>query len=88
MPATYTYVAKIPPCDAVPEHGPAYADAKLPGGGPWGYFCRACFDQFGCTLGLGSGQELRLRSEPETPDDAEPDINDLDPLGEGINREI
>lgn len=54
------YVDTIPPCDVCGET--AYADAKS-ANGPWGYVCKAHFDQFGCKLGLGLGQELRPVSE-------------------------
>lgn len=58
---TVTRVAAIPACDIDPAHGPAYADASLPAmRGAWGYVCRACFDKYGCRLGLGAGQELKL----------------------------
>jgi hypothetical protein len=59
---TIAYVAETPDCDIHFLHGPAYADAKIPGG-PWGNLCRSCFDRFGCKLGLGQGQELKLESE-------------------------
>lgn len=60
---TSTVVAKIPNCDVCRQSGketPAYADAKL-NIGPWAYVCRAHFDGYGCSLGLGRGQELKLR---------------------------
>jgi hypothetical protein len=62
MQARHTTVAvtTIPACDLDPGHGPAYADARIPGGG-WGNVCRPCFDRFGCSLGLGHGQELTER---------------------------
>jgi len=60
---TSVTVSVIPPCDVNPDHGAAYADAKIlrPEPGPWGNFCRPCFDSFGCQLGLGFGQELIIR---------------------------
>lgn len=59
MPKNHTEVKmeRIPNCDLNPEHGPAYADAKL-SMGPWGYVCKACFDKYGIGLGLGLGQKL------------------------------
>jgi hypothetical protein len=57
---TTVKVDHIPLCDVDPNHGNAYADAKIPGG-PWGYLCKACFNKHGCKLGLGLGQELHLR---------------------------
>lgn len=50
-------VQRIPACDLGAAHGPAYADARVPGG-PWGNLCRSCFDLLGCRLGLGHGQRL------------------------------
>jgi hypothetical protein len=50
-------VHAIPACDLDAGHGDAFADARIPGAG-WGYLCRACFDRFGCALGIGHGQRL------------------------------
>ena len=63
MTATRVIVSTIPPCDLNPDHGPAYADAKIPPAGPWGNLCRACFHAYGCELGTGAGQILILRGE-------------------------
>jgi hypothetical protein len=56
-------VAVIPDCDVCrAERGqivPAYADAKL-SIGPWANVCKMHFAQYGCSLGLGRGQELVL----------------------------
>jgi hypothetical protein len=59
---TSVAVSVIPSCDVNPDHGAAYADAKIlrPAPGPWGNFCKSCFDSFGCRLGLGFGQALML----------------------------
>jgi hypothetical protein len=55
-------VERIPFCDIDAAHGEAYADARIPAtGGSWGYLCKACFDYFECSLGLGRGQRLVLR---------------------------
>lgn len=59
---TTTVVATIPECDLFRDHGPAYADAKIPGMG-WGYVCKDCFDHYGCSLGLGQGQQLLVRED-------------------------
>lgn len=60
---TTTTVAAIPACDLDVTHGPAYADAAIPAArGSWAYVCRACFDQHGCQLGLGMGQQLIERT--------------------------
>jgi hypothetical protein len=64
---TQTTVSTIPNCDVcanavVPQQVPAYADAKL-NIGPWANVCRKHFEQHGCSLGTGRGQELILRTE-------------------------
>lgn len=51
-------VTTIPPCDLSQDHGPAYADARIPAVGSWAYLCQACFTKYGCTLGTGHGQHL------------------------------
>jgi hypothetical protein len=51
-------VQVIPPCQLNPDHGPAYADARLPVIGSWAYVCRLCFAAYQCSLGTGHGQEL------------------------------
>lgn len=61
---TSVVVASVPLCDINPQHGLAYADAKL-SIGPWANVCRACFTRYGCTLGLGRGQRLVARTAPE-----------------------
>jgi hypothetical protein len=53
-------VAVIPDCDVcqgMDAKVPAYADAKLCIG-PWANVCKFHFDYYGCSLGLGRGQEL------------------------------
>jgi hypothetical protein len=40
---------------------PAYADARIPAAGSWGYVCKEHFDSYGCQLGTGKGQRLVLR---------------------------
>lgn len=52
------FVREKPTCDVDADHGEAYADARVPPSGPWGFLCRDCFDRFGCELGLGRGQRL------------------------------
>jgi hypothetical protein len=54
-------------CKQNGEQRPAYADAKL-SVGPWGYVCKEHFGQYGCSLGLGRGQELILRAEEARAD--------------------
>ena len=54
-------VDHIPPCDFDPSHGPAFADARIPGAG-WANVCQRCFNHYGCSLGLGSGQILTEKS--------------------------
>lgn len=57
---TQATVAVIPNCDLCTKNGeqvPAYADAKL-SIGPWAFVCKKHFDEYGCSLGLGRGQEL------------------------------
>lgn len=64
---TEAKVASIPNCD-LPHHDPvtglprkvlAYADARIPAVG-WAYVCKAHFDSYGCSLGMGKGQRLVL----------------------------
>jgi hypothetical protein len=62
---TKARVEEIPNCQLPHHEGhsqPAYADARIPGVG-WGYVCRAHFEQMGCSLGMGKGQELVLDTE-------------------------
>lgn len=54
---TEARVAKLPPCDIDPSHGPAGYDAKTTEG-PWGYLCEPCFAVHGVGLGTGLGQRL------------------------------
>lgn len=83
---TVTRLASIPLCDINPEHGPAYADAKLPRlRGTWGYVCWPCFGLYGGALGMGAGQRLL---KPGT-DDLEMDVvNDDGATPEAIAREL
>ena len=60
----YTQVTMkfIPPCD-LPHHNEpkpqAYADCAIAyHGNSWAYVCKPHFDDHGCSLGLGFGQEL------------------------------
>lgn len=62
-------VAEIPDCDVCKAQWqgrknapiqPAYADAKL-NIGPWANVCKKHFAAYGCSLGLGRGQELIVR---------------------------
>lgn len=41
----------------------AYADAKIPGGG-WANVCSSHFLLYGCSLGLGKGQEYIVKERP------------------------
>ena len=62
-PHTETVVTTIPNCGIDATHGNAYADASLPAvGGSWGNVCRACFNLYGASLGLGKGQRLVLKA--------------------------
>lgn len=56
-------VSKIPNCDLCKEATLAYADAKVPAFGSWGYVCESHFKSFHCSLGLGLGQVLVLAKE-------------------------
>ncbi len=64
-------VTHIPDCDICQDAGgitEAYADAQLPGVGSWAYVCLSHYRSYGCTLGLGHGQELILDTTVgETP---------------------
>ena len=51
------YVDEIPKCDFCEKK--SYADAKLCFG-PWAYVCQTHFDLYGCKLGMGVGQKLKL----------------------------
>lgn len=50
-------VATLPKCDVCSDV--ALYDAQVVGGS-WGYVCQSCFDDYGCSLGLGLGQRLVL----------------------------
>ena len=63
MPDEYVIMATVPQCDINPDHGRAYADARLPTFGSWAYVCSPCFKEHKCALGLGKGQELLLPGE-------------------------
>ena len=65
--STETTVTRIPDCDLCKANGgflsvtvtnPAYADARIPAAGSWGYVCKEHFDSYGCQLGTGKGQRL------------------------------
>lgn len=62
-PHTEITVNHIPDCDICGgafTTRKAYADARIPANGSWGYLCRHHFDHLGCELGLGKGQKLVL----------------------------
>ena len=64
---TAVTVTEIPDCDLcvkrpAPLNSPAYADAKMRGGG-WANLCSSHFVLYGCSLGLGRGQEYIQRKE-------------------------
>jgi hypothetical protein len=66
-PHTRTKVARIPTCDLPhpDETILAYADARMvkgPAAGSWAYLCKGHFVEYGCSLGVGCGQELVLDS--------------------------
>ena len=63
--STQVKMSRIPNCDLCfhldKSEVPAYADASLPlHRGTWAYVCRKHFEQSGCSLGTGRGQELVL----------------------------
>jgi hypothetical protein len=51
---THVKVQELPKCNFCDK--PARYDANL--GMAWGNVCQDHFNQFGCSLGLGKGQEL------------------------------
>lgn len=61
MAHTEVEMPSIPLCDIDKAHGKAWADAKL-NVGPWAYVCKACFEKYECSLGLGLGQRLVSRA--------------------------
>lgn len=64
MPAKYTIVTSIPDCDICRARGKneeAYADAFIPTLSTWGNVCKPCFNEEGCQLGAGQGQEFKMQ---------------------------
>jgi hypothetical protein len=58
---TSVVVRELPNCDICGIAGksvPAYADAYLPTWSTWGNVCKPHFNENGCKLGTGAGQEL------------------------------
>jgi hypothetical protein len=52
-------------CDTC-DNPVAYADASIPAHrGSWANVCRACFERFRCTLGVGRGQVLLSKDDPQ-----------------------
>lgn len=68
-------VTHIPDCDMCTDEGisitPAFADALLPKWGSWAYVCIRHYLLYGCTLGLGYGQELILIGDTPTEGETE-----------------
>jgi hypothetical protein len=64
--STQVLVTTVPPCDLDPDHGPAFADARIPSVGSWAYVCKRCFDRHECNLGTGHGQALVTRENGRT----------------------
>lgn len=65
MSSTTVRVSALPTCNIC--HAPnAYADCLVPGYA-WAYVCRQCYDDYGCSLGTGRGQELLLIPTANTP---------------------
>lgn len=66
---TTVVVEELPPCwvckDIHDTDRPAYADARMPAYGAWGYVCFDHFNQMECTLGLGRGQRLLRKRDGE-----------------------
>ena len=54
-----------PTCDMPGCTNKAYADARLPVYGSWAYVCVLHFEEQGCSLGLGRGQELDIPTTPK-----------------------
>jgi len=76
MPATYTIVTALPPCDfhtisgsicqGAPDHVARF-DGATNRGGPWATMCEDAFRLYGVGVGVGLGQVLILKHE--TPPD-------------------
>lgn len=56
---TLIYVDKLPCCEFCPL--PARYDGKIRGFSSWGYMCEYHFIYKGIGLGLGKGQQLRVK---------------------------
>ena len=52
-------VNRIPSCDLCGDNTPAKYDANI--GRGWGNVCTRHFLEYGCSLGVGVGQQLLLR---------------------------
>ncbi|MGA7050818.1 MAG: hypothetical protein WBZ37_06005 [Mycobacterium sp.] len=84
-------MSEIPNCDVCAGEGKsekAYADAKL-SIGPWGYVCREHFAQYGCSLGLGRGQELVIQLDEVPPSQHEriaEKLKNMDPAAIGFEE--
>lgn len=57
---TEVYVTALPPCDLCTDGTLARYDAKTVQG-PWGNLCALHFETYGIGLGVGKGQELKVR---------------------------
>jgi|TARA_A100001518_G_C1200990_1_gene44535 hypothetical protein len=78
---TSIVVHEIPRCDLSDEYGSvcseaAYADAYSPKFGQWAYLCKYHFDDHGCRLGTGLGQQL-LTEEAVGDPQFDPETEDL-----------
>jgi hypothetical protein len=63
------YVTELPPCTIHQLTRETVVPARYDGAtrqGPWAYMCDGCFMTYGVGLGLGRGQRLILRREPDT----------------------
>lgn len=56
-PSNTVTVAELPNCDICSDGTKAKYDARIPGMS-WANLCASHFMMHGCTLGVGSGQEL------------------------------
>ena len=59
-------VTNYPICDLCAQVGAentAYADARIPGYGSWGYVCHQHFIDLKCEVGTGKGQRLITKED-------------------------